>query len=143
LNIKAIGLCMAAIMVTGCSTQKVAEEYGSNFGKAAFGCPGEPWTSKIQGEKYCLLTSVTQEFNHMLAEDTGETWGDAIADGLTLGISALFRPDIEEKWLRAAKEFANERYGEGSRVINFRPNGGQYKAMAFEVLPPADADRLR
>ena len=131
---------LALTLLAGCSTVKLADEYGSNTAAVIFGCPGKSWVSEDTTEKYCLMRSVKNPDEYLIAEDTGEAYGDAFLAGLTLGISLLFDDDIQEKWLKAAREYAHKNYGEGARVINFRGNRGQYKGYSFEVLkPPASS----
>ncbi len=131
-----IVVCTLGIF-SGCAATRQAEEYGSNTAETIFACPGENWTSKKLNETFCLMTSVKSPYNHVLAEDTAEAYGDSVLVGVTLGISTLFDGDVQEKWLAAAKEFANDEYGDGARVINFRQHN-QYKSYAFEVIPPPD-----
>ena len=128
-------LTLIFAMLNGCAASKVSEEYGSSMGATMFACPGETWYSKATNEKYCVSHSVKNPYDYMISEDTAEEWGDAFVYGFTLGIAALFESDIQEKWLKAARELAEEKYGPGSRVVNFRPNKGQWKAMAFEIVP--------
>ena len=133
----AIFLISSLSALIGCAAQKQADEYGSDAVTAVFACPGENWTSEQFEETFCLMTSVKEPFNYVLAEDTAEAYGHSVLVGATLGIALLFDGDIQEKWLAAAKEFAVERYGDGARVINFREHDLQYKAYAFEVIPPS------
>ena len=126
---------VSVVMTSGCAVHNTAEEYGSNTMETIFACPGENWVSKQTAEKFCLLTSVKDPNSYVLAEDTGETYGEAGLAVMTLGVSMLFEGDTQEEWLRAAKEFAAEAHGDGSMVINFRLHRGQHKAYAFEVIP--------
>ena len=121
--------------LSACTVQKTAEEYGSSAAKTFFACAGESWVSKRFNEKFCLMRSVKNPNEYVLAEDTAEEIGDAVVAGLTLGFSLLFDGDIQEKWLSAAREYTAETYGPEARVINFRENAtAAYKGYSFEVL---------
>ena len=121
--------------LSACTAQKTAEEYGSNAAKVIFACGGESWVSKQFNEKFCLMRSVKNPNEYVLAEDTAESYGDAVVAGLTLGVSLLFDGDIQEKWLSAAREYTAETYGPEARVINFRSNeAAAFKGYSFEVL---------
>jgi|TARA_B110000914_G_C15466656_1_gene448588 hypothetical protein len=123
------------LLLAGCTAQKTAEEYGSNAADVIFACAGENWVSQQFNEKFCLMRSVKNPNEYVLAEDTAEKYGDSVLAGLTFGVSLLFDGDIQEKWLAAAREFVAEKYGADARVINFRSNqGAAVKGYAFEVL---------
>ena len=121
--------------LSACAYQKTAEEYGSSSGKVMFACAGETWVSQQFNEKFCLMRSVNNPNEYVLAEDTAEMYGKAVLNGLTKGLSTIFEVDIEEKWYSAAKEYAAEKHGTGARVINFRRGSrAGARGYLFEVL---------
>ena len=122
------------VLAGGCSTAKIADEYGSSTAAVMFTCAGTEWTSSRLDETFCLMRSVNNPNEYILGEDTAESYAAAVAAGLTFGLSLLFDGDTQEKWLAAAREYTAENYGPKARVINFRANMATFKGYSFEVL---------
>ena len=70
------------LLLAGCTAQKTAEEYGSNAADVIFACAGENWVSQQFNEKFCLMRSVKNPNEYVLAEDTAEKYGDSVLAGL-------------------------------------------------------------
>ena len=84
------------VLAGGCSTAKIASEYGSSTAVVMFACAGAEWTSSCLDETFCLMQGVNNPIEYILGENTAESYAAAVAAGLTFGLSLLFDGDTRK-----------------------------------------------